>query len=491
FELITAIAMRYFCEEQCDIVVLEVGLGGLLDSTNVIDAPEVAVITNIGLEHTEFLGDTLAEIAGNKAGIIKPGCSVVCYDGDPEATDVIASTCRKNQVPLAIASLDTLVPKSCNLDGQVFDWNTWTDVHLSLLGDYQLRNAAVVLETVSALRRRGWNLPEEAVRDGLSHTVWPARFEVLHRDPVFLLDGGHNPQCAEALTESLRDLLPGRKVVFLCGVLRDKDYPAIVETVAPLAQEFLCLTPVSDRALPAAEFASYLAAQGAKAQACESVEEGILEALDAAGENGAVVSFGSLYLAGAVRTAFFPVYRAWIRKRKIEARKALPVQEREEKSRAISEKLIPWVEKTHAKTVLLYRAVPGEVDLTALAEACQKKGVTVTYPLCGADHSMEAYVPGEDAWTSGSYGILEPVPERSTRIAPENLDLVVCPMSAYDGAGHRLGMGGGYYDRYLQRCSRATILAAAFSVQRAHDLPAEPWDIVPGAVITETEEIIP
>lgn len=300
FELITAIGMLYYVERQADIVVLEVGMGGALDSTNAIDAPEVAVITNIGLEHTEYLGNTLEEIAETKAGIIKPGCTVVCYDGAPAVTDVVARVCRAQGVPMRLASFERISVVSSGLAGQEFRWNH-NNYHLSLLGSYQLHNAAVVLETVAALRDRGWQIPETAVQTGLANVQWPARLEVLQRDPLVILDGGHNPQCAEALAASLRELLPGRKVVFLFGVLADKNVHDMIEAVLPLAQEFLCLAPDSERALPAQALADGLVLQGAKATAYDDAAAGLDAAIAAAGPDGVVVICGSLYLARRIR----------------------------------------------------------------------------------------------------------------------------------------------------------------------------------------------
>ena len=303
FEMVTALAMVYFCEEACDIVVLEVGMGGALDSTNVIDAPELAVITNIGLEHTEYLGHTLEEIASAKAGIIKPGCDCVCYDGAPEVTGVVAQTCRSKGVPLHPMDFGRLTPVSEDLDGQHFDWDG-ERYDLALLGPHQLHNAALVLTGVEVLRLRGYAIPQDAVKSGLRDVRWPARMEVLRRDPLFILDGGHNPQCAEAMARCLDRLLPGRKVTFLTGVLADKDYPAILEILAPYAKEFVCVTPDSPRRLTARELADWLTARGHRAAACETIAEGVREAVRRAGPDGCVVAFGSLYLAGRVRDCF-------------------------------------------------------------------------------------------------------------------------------------------------------------------------------------------
>ena len=308
FELVTAIAMEYFYENRCDIVVLEVGMGGALDSTNAIDAPEVAIITNIGLEHTEYLGDTLEKIAATKAGIIKPGCSAVCYDGAPEVTEVITAVCKEKKVPLKCVDFGRMEPIAETLDGQTFRWDG-REMRVALLGPHQLHNTATVLHTVEALRERGWKIPEACVLQGLAEVKWPARLEVLRREPIFLLDGGHNPQCAEALAAAVDKILPGKKVVFLLGVLADKDYPQIIDIVMPYAKKFICLTPFSGRALPARKLAQFLRERGAKASAYGSdVARGIRAAEKAAGTRGAVVAFGSLYLAGHVRTVYQELY---------------------------------------------------------------------------------------------------------------------------------------------------------------------------------------
>ena len=307
FEMVTAIALQYFYESGCDIVVLEVGMGGATDSTNAIDAPEVAVITNIGLEHTEYLGDTLEKIAAVKGGIIKTGCHAVCYDGAPEVNKTIAEICEEKQAPLTQLDFSQLEPVSQSLAGQDFRWKG-QDYRVKLTGPHQLCNAAVVLETVECLRARGWNISETAVREGLEHVCWPARMEVLQNEPLMIVDGGHNPQCTQMLKESLNQLLPGRKVVFLAGVLADKDYPQIMELLMPMAQEFVCLTPANERALPAKDLADYLCKHGAKAVACDTVEDGIRTARAIAGDDGVVVAFGSLYLAGVVRKAFFRMF---------------------------------------------------------------------------------------------------------------------------------------------------------------------------------------
>ena len=485
FELVTAIAMEHFRVSGCDIVVLEVGMGGALDSTNAIDAPEVAVITNIGLEHTEYLGSTLTEIAGTKAGIIKPGCACVCYDSAPEVVDVVKAVCEEKGVPLTPVDFARAGTLRSDLDGQVFLWDG-NEYRLRLLGPHQVHNAAVVLETVDALRRRGWHISDKAVSAGLRDVIWPARMEVMNRSPLFILDGGHNPQCAQALADSVKELLPGRKVVFLTGVLADKDYAAVMDTILPLAQAFVCLTPYSARALPAQALADHLLSRGAKAEACEDVAEGIQKALALAGEDGAVVAFGSLYLAGAIRSGFAPAYRKWLRGAKIRARDSLSPEERGERSERIVQRILRSEAFQNAETVMIYKAVRGEVRLEALENAPEAKGKRFVYPRCVSSTDMIALLPqGDNAWSSGYFGIAEPVPERSAEIPPEKIDLVICPCTVFDAKCHRMGMGAGFYDRFLPRCTNARIAAAAFACQRTPAVPAAAWDRPMDMVFTE------
>jgi len=303
FEIVTAMGMLYFAEEACDIVVLEVGMGGELDSTNVIGAPEAAVITNIGFEHTQWLGSSLGEIAAAKAGIIKKGCRAVCYDGAPEVTELIKDVCLKREVPLRIADFSELQLLDESLAGQRFIYRD-REYNLALLGRHQLFNAALALETVEALREGGRRIDEEAVRRGLMSVKWPARLELLSRDPLFLLDGGHNPQCIEALTQSLLSLVPGQRFSVVAGVLSDKDYANMMDLLMPFAARFFCLTPESPRALDSDELCGYLRGKGAEARSFHFDVEAAIE--KARGYAEPILAVGSLYLAGKIRDIVEP-----------------------------------------------------------------------------------------------------------------------------------------------------------------------------------------
>ena len=304
FELITALAMVWFARQKCDIVVLEVGMGGELDSTNIIDVPEAAVIAAMGLDHVKELGPTMADIARAKAGIIKEGGRVVSYGGTPEADEVIAAVCRARNASLRQPDFSAIVPGDFGLEGQTFSYKGWRGLRIPLVGAYQMNNAAVVLETVEVLRQRGWSVSDEAVRKGLADTRWPARFEVLRRDPVFIVDGGHNPHGIRATAESLSRLFPGRKITFVTGVMADKDVEHILGLIVPLAEQFFTVRPDNPRAMDAGELAARIEAMGAKATACASVQDGVDRAIQAEGPHGVACALGSLYMSGEVRSCF-------------------------------------------------------------------------------------------------------------------------------------------------------------------------------------------
>lgn len=304
FELVTCIAFEYFKRHHCDIISLEVGLGGEYDATNTIESPEVAVLTNIGLDHTELLGDTLEKIATTKSKIVKPGCDCVTYREPASVEAVFEARCREVGARWTKADFDSLVPVSASLEGQVFHWGQYENLQLPLLGQHQLKNAATVLTIIEVLRQRGWSISDEAVREGLATVSWPGRFELVARDPLFIVDGGHNPQCIEALVNNVRDYLGGRKLVILSGVLRDKDFHQMYKDMVPFAGEIVTVTPNNPgRAMPAAELKSYLEQFGKPVTACDTIAEGVKLAKEKAGADGVVLAYGSLYMVGDIENA--------------------------------------------------------------------------------------------------------------------------------------------------------------------------------------------
>lgn len=306
FEMMMASALVWFAEEKVDIVVFEVGLGGLLDATNVIDVPECAVITNIGLDHTQILGNTLEEIAAQKAGIIKSGGTAVVYRGSDSVEKVFEDRCSEVGAELIKADFGSIKPISEDIFGQTFDVEGMENIHIPLAGEHQKRNTAVVICTVRVLQAKGWKITDENIRDGLEATVWPVRFEVVSKDPLFIIDGGHNPQCAEAVRDSLNSLIPaGTRIVFLTGILADKDYKDVIDILGSVSKEFITVTPSSHRALESDDLAQFIESRGYVVTPCETIEEGIETAIRTA-DGGVVCCVGSLYLAGDVRRHFSP-----------------------------------------------------------------------------------------------------------------------------------------------------------------------------------------
>lgn len=322
FELMTAVALEHFVRCGCDIVVLEVGLGGRLDSTNVIDAPEACVIARIGLDHTALLGNTLAAIAGEKAGIIKEGSAVVSWPQEPEAMAVIEHAAAEHGCELRMPDFAQLEEGAVKWeDGaspfRPFSYKEWADLRTGILGSYQPQNATVALEAVDVLRGRGWRIPDEAVRAGVAQTRWPGRFEIVEGGSspdgfAIVVDGGHNPQGARALADSLAEVFPGRKPVFVIGVLEDKDYPRMLEDVLPLGSAFVCVTPDNPRALPAHKLARAIRWTGQDLLGCSACvnpvvardfEDAIRRARELADPDGLICAFGSLYSVAALKEA--------------------------------------------------------------------------------------------------------------------------------------------------------------------------------------------
>lgn len=305
FEIITAAAFLWFARQKCDIVVLETGLGGRLDATNLIKEDEVAVITNIGLDHMEYLGDTLGKIAYEKCCIIKPGAAVVAYDSAPEAMEVIRRYTEEQGSVLTVPEFAAIEGLSASLDGQTFRYKGGEEYTLHLLGAHQLRNASVVLEVVEVLREKGWNITAEALKTGIESTRWPARFEVVSRDPLVIVDGAHNLQGMESLCAAIREYLPGERIVCLTGVLADKEWRKMMDLLKEVAVDFVCVAPDSPRALDAVELARYLSDRDHWVAVADQIGTGAAGAEFRANTmKGVMVACGSLYMAADVRRYF-------------------------------------------------------------------------------------------------------------------------------------------------------------------------------------------
>lgn len=301
FEIITAIAMLWFSEQKCDIAVLEVGMGGRFDATNVIENPLVSVIASISLDHTEILGDTIEEIAREKCGIIKSGCPVVCNPNEPqEALEVIRQTARERGCSLTEASLSSLEVLCSDLSGTKLTYGEET-LTLPFLGEHQVENAASVLTVLEILRREGWKILPDALRKGFSLARLPARLEVLSLAPPVLLDGAHNPGGTAALAEAVRRYLPGKRIVAVMGMMADKDAGHAVENLRGLFSRVITVAPPSPRAMSAEKFADLWNVNGTIAIPAKTTETALQLAFSNLKSADALVVCGSLYLAGEAR----------------------------------------------------------------------------------------------------------------------------------------------------------------------------------------------
>lgn len=303
FELITAIAFLYFAEADCDVVVLEAGMGGRLDSTNIIKTPLLSVITGIALDHTAFLGDTVEKIAAEKAGIIKSGTPVLFGGEDISAMAVIEQRAGELGSRFYKTDRTRLTIREATLSGTVFDYKERCNVKTNLLGLYQPKNASTVLDAVDILNACGLNIPADSVNKGLLIAKWPARFEIISENPLIIFDGAHNPEGITVATESIAHYFSG-KVTVLSGVLQDKDYRFIAAELSKIADTAYTITPDSPRALSALEYAKILAENGVAATPCPDIETALDKAYKKAKSDGtALVCLGSLYTYGDVTAA--------------------------------------------------------------------------------------------------------------------------------------------------------------------------------------------
>ncbi len=304
FELITAIAFEYFRRHECDVVVLEVGLGGRLDSTNIIKNPLLSIITGIDFDHVSMLGNTIQEIAAEKAGIIKEECHCLYGGAENAAYRTIRAIADKRRAPFHSVDRSTYQKIESTLDGTVFDFEEYRALRLSLLGAYQPYNATIVLSAVEILRRQGIEISEAAVREAFASVRWMARFERLCKDPVVIYDGGHNPQGVSVAVQSIREYFPEQRVNILSGVMTDKDYDAMIEALKPVTEKAFTVTPHNPRALSAEEYAAVFKLHKVDVIAFSEIEDAVRAAIEDSRENGIpLICLGSLYLYSDVYNA--------------------------------------------------------------------------------------------------------------------------------------------------------------------------------------------
>ena len=306
FELITAIAFEFFRRHNVDVVVLEVGLGGRLDSTNVIQSPLLSVITGIDFDHTELLGNTLQAIAAEKGGIIKHGVPSLYGGAASSACGVLSALAGVRHSRMYSTDRSLLKVHSYSLDGTVFHFGDLKELKIPLLGTYQPLNAATVLTAVEILNREtDLQISEEAIRQGLSRVRWEARFELLKEaDPIILYDGSHNPDGATNAVKSIEAYFPEQRVNILTGVMGDKDFDAIIEVIKPVTACAYTVKPSTPRALDAELYAAHFRTHGVNAKGYTDLTEGVRAAIEESRQQGLpLVCLGSLYLYGELTDA--------------------------------------------------------------------------------------------------------------------------------------------------------------------------------------------
>ena len=304
FETETAVAWLYFVEKNCDIVVLETGMGGKLDATNIVRTTVLEILTPVSMDHMEFLGDTLAAIAGQKAGIIKPHTAVVSAPQEDEAMEVIEKICRDKECTLHTVDQGCLSDVVYGWDRQKLSYRNWKDVEISLAGRYQIQNAMTALEAVNALRELEYKIADSDVYEGMRETVWRGRFTVIRKNPAVILDGAHNPPAAMELKASLEQYFSGRTLRYIFGMFRDKDHENVIELTAPLAEHIITVeTPDNVRATPAETLKKEVAGVNPSVEAAKSIADAVEKTFSQASPEDVIVIFGSLSFLGEAERA--------------------------------------------------------------------------------------------------------------------------------------------------------------------------------------------
>lgn len=306
FEVVTAIAFLYFAGRQADITILEVGLGGIGDSTNVVKSPLASVITSISYDHMAQLGSSLAEIAVNKAGIIKTGCPVIANVPQRDAAKIIARKAyamgsRLYDISGIRAAVSDETPFSQKVSMELYE-KSYSDVEISMVGRHQAENLKTALATLEILRKSGAvKLDREALYEGLKRARQPGRFEVISEDPLVIIDGAHNEAGAQALQETMAQHFAGKKILLVAGILADKEIDSIVKFLTKITDHIIVTEPDNPRKLAAEKLAEHVAEFGVAAEAVPDVEAAVHRAKELADGYDVILFAGSLYLIGDVR----------------------------------------------------------------------------------------------------------------------------------------------------------------------------------------------
>lgn len=305
FEVETAAAFVYFQEKDCDIVVLETGMGGREDATNLIQNTKVAVLSSISMDHMQFLGKSLAEIASHKAGIIKNHCYVVSAKQEPQVLSVIQQNAQQQGCPVTVAG--DAIKVRYGLEKQKFSYvdsrgRQYENLEISLAGKHQVENAVLALEAIGRLEECGFCVEERRLRQGLLTAKWPGRFEIMGKRPLFILDGAHNEDAAKKLADSVRFYFTNKRIIYIMGMLRDKEYEKVIAETYAYADQIITVTPPDNpRALPALSLAEAVQGYHPRVTAAGSLEEAVEIAYLLADREDVILSFGSLSYLGRLQ----------------------------------------------------------------------------------------------------------------------------------------------------------------------------------------------
>lgn len=307
FEIVTAMAFYYYCEQDVDFVALEVGLGGRYDATNIIKTSDVSVITSISLDHVGILGDTVAKIAYEKGGIIKENGTAIVYDQSDEAKDVIKDICKEKNAKYIEVKFDDINIKQSDIYSQVYDCSImgkkYEDLEIKLIGDHQVNNSILALSAIDFLKEtKGLNITEEDIRKGLINTKWPGRIEKIMEKPIFIIDGAHNKDGARSLAKAIDKNFNGKKATLLIGMLEDKDIDGVLEILMPYFNKVITTTPDNPRAIDSEKLKDKISKYADNIVSKPSIEEAVEYTLKNSSEDDIVISAGSLYMIGTVRT---------------------------------------------------------------------------------------------------------------------------------------------------------------------------------------------
>lgn len=307
FEIVTAMAFYYYNQEKVDFVALEVGLGGRYDATNVIDKPVVSAITSISLDHTGILGDTLGKIAFEKGGIIKENCPTIVYPQQEEASEVIKNICAEKKSKYIECDFKNIEIKSSNINSQIYNCNIngkeLRDLEIKLIGDHQIKNSIVALNVIEYLNDiKITNISEENIRKGLLETKWPGRIEKISENPMFIIDGAHNEEGAKSLANSIDKYFENKNKILVIGMLEDKDIDSVLDLLIPKFNEVITTTPDNPRAIDANKLKEKIERYNIEVTCKPNIKEAVDYALEISNKDDVIISAGSLYMIGNVRT---------------------------------------------------------------------------------------------------------------------------------------------------------------------------------------------